>query len=156
MKLIDLGAVVRADDLYSAVFGTNGYQAPEITKDGPSVASDIYTVGRSLAVLALGMTPTLGGKPAELPADHPVLVAHESFHRLLRRATDPDPLRRFESADEMHDQLAGVLREVLATLDGEPRPAASTVFGPPRGAFAAGLLIGDPGVEGPTAEGRGG
>ena len=141
VKLIDLGAVIRADDLYSAVFGTNGYQAPEITKDGPSVQSDIHTVGRSLAVLALGLTPTRGGKPAELPADHPVLVKHESFHRLLRRATDPDPLRRFESADEMHDQVAGVLREVLATEDGQPRPGVSTVFGLPRGTFAAGLLM---------------
>ncbi|MGI5128602.1 tetratricopeptide repeat protein [Pseudonocardia sp. CA-107938] len=145
VKLIDLGAVIRADDMYSAVFGTNGYQAPEITKDGPSVQSDIHTVGRSLAVLALGMTPTRGGKPAELPADHPVLIRHESFHRLLRRATDPDPLRRFESADEMHDQLAGVLREVLSTDDGQPRPGVSTVFGLPRGTYAATLLAGEQG-----------
>jgi serine/threonine-protein kinase PknG len=84
-----------------------------------------------------------------------VLARHESFHRLLLRATDPDPLRRFESADEMGEQLGGVLREVLATdraegIDdesGEHRhgplpPAASTVFGPPRGTFAPGLLAG--------------
>ncbi|SHL29246.1 serine/threonine-protein kinase PknG [Pseudonocardia thermophila] len=146
VKLIDLGAVIRADDRRSAVFGTLGYQAPEIATHGPSVQSDIHTVGRTLAVLALGMNPTEDGRPTELPADHPVLVRHESFHRLLRRATDPDPLRRFASADEMHDQLAGVLREVLATEDGQPRPGVSTVFGPPRGTFAAGLLAGPDGL----------
>jgi serine/threonine-protein kinase PknG len=149
LKLIDLGAVIRMDDRRSALFGTVGYQAPEIVADGPSPSSDVYTVGRTLAVLALGISPTHRGSPVELPdpAGHPVLAAHESFHRLLRRATDPNPVRRFESTDEMADQLAGVLREVLALTDGEPRPAASTVFGPARGAFAPDLLI-DAGVPG--------
>ncbi|WP_252441139.1 serine/threonine-protein kinase [Pseudonocardia humida] len=150
LKLIDLGAVIRMDDQLSAVFGTVGYQAPEIATAGPSPASDIHTVGRTLAVLALGMPPTSRGAPAPLPdaAAHPVLARHESFHRLLLRATDPDPLRRFDSADEMADQLTGVLREVLAAEDGVPRPGQSTVFGPPRGTFASGLL-GEP-----TAPGR--
>ncbi len=135
--------MIRQDDERSAVFGTVGYQAPEIATEGPSAASDVYTVGRSLAVLALGMSPTRRGVPVGLPdpADHPVLAAHESFHRLLRRATDPDPMRRFDSTDEMADQLGGVLREVLAVLDGEPRPSVSTVFGPARGAFAPDLLL---------------
>jgi serine/threonine-protein kinase PknG len=162
LKLIDLGAVIRFDDLTSAVYGTVGYQAPEIGDDeapenGPSVSSDLYTVGRTLAVLALGIPPARRGVPTPLPdpAEHPVLARHESFHRLLLRATDPDPLRRFESADEMAEQLAGVLREVLATdraegvddESGDHRPgplppAVSTVFGPPRGTFAPGLLAG--------------
>ncbi|GAA5134153.1 serine/threonine-protein kinase PknG [Pseudonocardia adelaidensis] len=160
LKLIDLGAVIRFDDLTSDVFGTKGYQAPEIgaegvVDNGPSVASDVHTVGRTLAVLALGMPPTRRGVPTPIPdpGEHPVLARHESFHRLLLRATDPDPLRRFESADEMADQLGGVLREVLATdraegVDdgsgdrGPVPPAVSTVFGPPRGTFAPGLLTG--------------
>jgi serine/threonine-protein kinase PknG len=147
LKLIDLGAVIRMDDERSAVFGTIGYQAPEIATDGPSPASDVHTVARTLAVLALGIQPARRGVPVELPdpANHPVLAAHESFHRLLRRATDPDPLRRFESTDEMADQLSGVLREVLSIVDGEPRPAPSTVFGPVRGAYAPDLLIGPDG-----------
>jgi serine/threonine-protein kinase PknG len=155
LKLIDLGAVIRMDDRRSALFGTVGYQAPEIVADGPSPSSDVYTVGRTLAVLALGISPTRRGAPVDLPdpADHPVLAAHESFHRLLRRATDLDPARRFESTDEMADQLAGVLREVLALTDGEPRPAVSTVFGPARGAFAPDLLI-DAGVPGRPDPGR--
>jgi serine/threonine-protein kinase PknG len=162
LKLIDLGAVIRFDDLTSAIYGTKGYQAPEIGAEGvedngPSSSSDVHTVGRTLAVLALGIPPTRRGEPTPLPdpAEHPVLARHESFHRLLMRATDPDPLRRFESADEMAEQLGGVLREVLATDraegiedesgGGTPAPippAVSTVFGPPRGTFAPGLLAG--------------
>ncbi|WP_028924029.1 serine/threonine-protein kinase [Pseudonocardia acaciae] len=142
LKLIDLGAVIRTDDLKSPVYGTVGYQAPEIASDGPSPASDLHTVGRSLAVLALGMPPTTGGQPTPLPdpSGHPVLSEHESLDRLLRRATDPDPLRRFGSSDEMSDQLTGVLREVLAAETGQPHPGPSTLFGPMRGVFASGLL----------------
>ncbi len=140
LKLIDLGAVIRFDDEQSAIYGTVGYQAPEIATHGPSPASDIHTVGRTLAVLALGMGPVQNGKPIELPHDHPVLARHESFHRLLLRATDPDPYARFGSTDEFADQLAGVLREVLSVEDGQARPAMSTVFSAPRGTFAADLL----------------
>ncbi|WP_232664955.1 serine/threonine-protein kinase [Pseudonocardia sp. TRM90224] len=142
LKLIDLGAVIRMDDQLSAIYGTIGYQAPEIAADGPSPASDVHTVGRTLAVLALGMVPARRGRPAMLPdpAEEPILARHESFHRALLRATDPDPLCRFESTDEMAEQLAGVLREVLSTDDGKPRPAVSSVFAQPRGTFAPGLL----------------
>ena len=140
LKLIDLGAVIRFDDEDSPIYGTVGYQAPEIATHGPSPASDIHTVGRTLAVLALGIGPAHRGAPIPLPADHPVLVRYESFHRLLLRATDPDPYARFGSTDEFADQLAGVLREVLAMEDGQGRPAMSTVFSTPRGAFAADLL----------------
>ncbi|HET9254441.1 MAG TPA: serine/threonine protein kinase, partial [Pseudonocardiaceae bacterium] len=151
LTLIDLGAVIRLDDQPSAIYGTIGYQAPEIAAEGPSPSSDLYTVGRALAVLALGITPARNGVPVELPepAGHPVLATHESFDRFLRRATDLDPQRRFGSAEEMSDQLTGVLREVLAVGDGRPRPALSTVFGPPRGAFAASLLPGPSGPEHP-------
>lgn len=142
LKLIDLGAVIRMDDQLSAVYGTVGYQAPEIATLGPSPSSDIYTVGRTLAVLTLGIPPARHGTPVELPtaAEHPVLNTCESFDRLVRRATDPDPGRRFGSAEEMCEQLNGVLHEVLAIEDGRPRSAQSTLFGLPRGTFAPGLL----------------
>jgi serine/threonine-protein kinase PknG len=65
-----------------------------------------------------------------LPDGVPVLAEQESFARLLRRATNQDPDRRFGSASEMTEQLTGVLREVLAVSDGVPRPAFSTLFSP--------------------------
>ena len=43
----------RADDEDSAIFGTVGYQAPEVAELGVSVASDIYTIGRTLVVLTM-------------------------------------------------------------------------------------------------------
>jgi serine/threonine-protein kinase PknG len=148
LKLIDLGAVIQIADQRSAVYGTLGYQAPEINKAGPSAQSDVHTVGRSLAVLTLGMPPTRGGRPTPLPREHPVLAAHESFHRLLLRATDPDPPRRFSCAEEMAEQLDGVLREVLAAEEGRAVPATSTRFAQSRGSFAAGLLLGSAGSAG--------
>lgn len=141
VKLIDLGAVRRADDEESSVWGTVGYQAPEVTVEGPSVASDIYTVGRSLAVLSFPFDFTKR-HVRELPdlADVPVLADQPSFSRLLARATDADPDRRFASADEMSTQLAGVLREVMAAADGQPRPGTSTLFTPERRTFGADLV----------------
>jgi serine/threonine-protein kinase PknG len=60
----------------------------------------------------------------------PLLAGEESYHRLLRRATDPDPRRRFASASQLREQLLGVLREVLAATDGRPWPVSSSLFGP--------------------------
>src|SRR5665213_2007682 len=50
VKLIDLGGVRRMDDLKGDIYGTEGYSAPE-AGDGPTAASDLFTVGRTLAVL---------------------------------------------------------------------------------------------------------
>ena len=138
-----MGAVARIDDADAVVYGTVGYHAPEVVRAELSPASDLYTVGRTLAVLALGIEPARGGVETELPDDHPLLLRHESLHRLLLRATHPDPLYRFGSADEMAEQLDGVRREVLAVDEQRPRPAPSAVFSAPRGTFAPGLLLPD-------------
>ncbi|MDT0465549.1 serine/threonine-protein kinase [Streptomyces gibsoniae] len=132
LKLIDMGAVRRMDDDESAIYGTVGYQAPEVAEAGPSVASDLYTVARTLAVLTFdfpGYT-TVHVDSLPDPATVAVFRRYESFYRLLVRATDPDPARRFGSAQEMSEQLTGVLREVVALQTGRPRPALSTLFGP--------------------------
>jgi len=130
IKLIDMGAVRRIDDEDSPVFGTVGYQAPEIATLGPSASSDLYTVGRSLAVLTFDFPGWRGEYEHSLPdpATVPVLATHDSYLRALRRATHPDPASRFESAAEMAEQLTGVLREVLAVSDGTPRPGFSGLF----------------------------
>ncbi|HET9894295.1 MAG TPA: tetratricopeptide repeat protein [Streptosporangiaceae bacterium] len=132
LKLIDMGGVRPIDDEDSAIYGTVGYQAPEIADEGPSPSSDLYTVGRALAVLSFEFTgyQTTYRHTLPDPASVPVLAENESFLRALRRATDAKPDRRFETATEMADQLTGVLREVLAVGDGQQRPAFSTLFGP--------------------------
>ena len=129
LKLIDMGGVRRIDS-DEAIYGTVGYQAPEIEADGPSPSSDLYTVGRALAVLTFEFRGFQGTYKNSLPDGVPLLGEQESFARLLRRATHRDPDRRFGSAGEMAEQLTGVLREVLAVADGVPRPAFSTLFSP--------------------------
>ncbi|WP_407698306.1 serine/threonine-protein kinase [Streptomyces marianii] len=132
LKLIDMGAVRRMDDDESAIYGTVGYQAPEVAESGPSVASDLYTVARTLAVLTFDFQGYTNVFVDSLPDPDNIEVfrTYESFYRLLVRATDPDPARRFASAQEMADQLTGVLREVVALQTGRPRPSLSTLFGP--------------------------
>ncbi|MEF3113106.1 serine/threonine-protein kinase [Streptomyces chrestomyceticus] len=132
LKLIDMGAVRRMDDDESAIYGTIGYQAPEVAAAGPSVASDLYTVARTLAVLTFDFQGYTNVFVDSLPDPDNIEVfrTYESFYRLLVRATDPDPARRFSSAAEMAEQLTGVLREVMALRTGEQRPALSTLFGP--------------------------
>ncbi|MFI9503958.1 tetratricopeptide repeat protein [Nocardia sp. NPDC052566] len=140
LKLIDLGAVIHMADEDSPIYGTIGYQAPEIAETGPTVATEVYTVGRTLAVLLMNV-PQDGGHFGALPTPNtePLLAVHDSLHRFLRRATDADPEARFGSMEEMHDQLTGVLREVLAADDGTPRPGMSVYFGPPRAVFGVGI-----------------
>ncbi|MET9499985.1 tetratricopeptide repeat protein [Streptomyces sp. NPDC006552] len=132
LKLIDMGAVRRMDDAESAIYGTVGYQAPEVAEVGPSVASDLYTVARTLAVLTFDFQGYTNVFVDCLPDPDTIEVfrRYESFYRFLVRATDPDPARRFASAQEMTEQLTGVLREVVAVQTGRPRPALSTLFGP--------------------------
>jgi serine/threonine-protein kinase PknG len=131
LKLIDLGGVRRIEDMDSPIYGTVGYQAPEIADRGPSVSSDIYTVGRTLAVLSFPFKGFTGAYAERLPdpGDVPLLRRFESYDRLLRRATHVDPEKRFADAADMADQLTGVLREVLSAEDGRPRPGPSSLFG---------------------------
>jgi serine/threonine-protein kinase PknG len=154
LKLIDMGGVRRIDDSEGAIYGTVGYQAPEIADDGPTPSSDLYTVGRALAVL----TFEFGGYQSTFqyslpdPAAVPLLAEQESFLRALRRATHRDPSRRFGSASEMAEQLTGVLREVLAVGDRQQRPAFSTLFSPELQAIGVPVIVTDgSGVPGSTA-----
>lgn len=138
LKLIDLGAVRHVEDEDSAGFKTDGYCAPELETEGASVESDLFTVARTLAVLTFNFDYQHAYKYTLPPAtDVPLLAQFPSFRRLLERATAADPNERFGSASEMAEQVTGVLREVVAAEDGQPRPALSTVFSGERAAFGA-------------------
>ncbi|CUU57129.1 serine/threonine-protein kinase PknG [Parafrankia irregularis] len=129
ITLIDLGGARRADDLVSPYLSTPGFRAPEIDdahasggtgsapRAYPSVASDIYAVGRTLAVLLLGTGWGLTGEHRHsLPArdEHQVFRDHESLHRLLLRATEQDPAARFTDIAELEHEVLGVTHEILA------------------------------------------
>lgn len=130
VKLIDLGGVRRIDDPESDIYGTVGYSAPEAGL-GPTPAGDLFTVGRTLAVLLANIPGFADQHRYTLPAkaDVPLFAEHESVYRFLLKATAQEPRRRFLSAEEMAEQMAGVLRETLAH-EGEPvRAVPSTLFG---------------------------
>ncbi|RZU19382.1 serine/threonine-protein kinase PknG [Kribbella rubisoli] len=136
VKLIDLGGVRRIDDLDSAIYGTVGFQAPEVAEVGPSVASDIFTLGRTLCVLAMEFRGYQGRYVDSLPpvAEVPLFQKYDSVYRLLAKACAKDPADRFQSADEFRVQLLGVLREVVADKQGTKaaqHSASSLLFGTP-------------------------
>ena len=131
VKLIDLGGVRRIDDQESAIYGTVGYQAPEVAQVGPSVASDIYTIGRTLLVLMMEFRGYQTKYVASLPpVDETALFQdHDSLYRLIAKACAPDPADRFGSVDELRVQMLGVLREVVAeTTPGTAITSASSVL----------------------------
>ena len=159
LKLIDLGAVIRIDDAdaapSSARSATRRRRSPT---DGPSVA--LGHLHRRPHARRAGARHRRRPAAACRPSC-PTRRTTRCWPRTSRStgccAGPPTPTRcaASSSADEMADQLGGVLREVLAVADGEPRPGASTVFGPPRGAFAPDLLLGAD-RPGPARSGAGG
>ncbi|MCA0252182.1 MAG: serine/threonine-protein kinase PknG [Actinobacteria bacterium] len=135
LKLIDLGGVRHAGDDDSAIYGTVGFQAPEVATAGPSVASDIFTIGRTLMVLCADVPGYQTSYEFTIPPvdEIPVFAEHDAAYRLLLKCCARDPNDRFASADELRTQLIGVLREVVAarTQGVATTAAASALFDPP-------------------------
>lgn len=136
VKLIDVGAVTGIG-AYGHIYGTPGFQAPEVGRTGPTVASDIYTVGRTLASLITDLPATNGVYDPGLPTpmEEPMFRRYLSLYRLLLRACNEDPDARFSSADDMAIQLTGVLREILAVRDGVQYPHIGSLFSPQRSTY---------------------
>lgn len=135
LKLIDLGGVRHLADDESPIYGTLGFQAPEVATSGASVASDLYTVGRTLLVLCADVPGYQTEYEHTLPPPEqiPAIVEHDALYRLLQRCCATDPNDRFGSANELRDQMLGVLRQVVAQQRGTPAVTAvgSELFEPP-------------------------
>lgn len=127
VKLIDMGGVRRVDDTDGDIYGTKGYTAPEANLT-PSFTSDLYTVARTLAILLMDFK-FQGQYEYTLPTpqEQPLFEQYDSLYRFLLKATRTDPDDRFQSADEMGEQLLGVLREIVA-VSGVVRPTESAYF----------------------------
>ena len=64
------------------------------------------------------------------PNDVPIFAEHDSLYRWLLKGTAPQPEDRFQTAEEMRDQLLGVLSEVTAAThrgSGHPQHAVASV-----------------------------
>jgi serine/threonine-protein kinase PknG len=92
VKLIDLGGVRRIDDLDGDIYGTVGYSAPE-AGEGPTVVSDLFTIGRTLAVLLTNIRGFSKEHKYTLPSpqDEPLFAEQESLYRFLLKATAENP-----------------------------------------------------------------
>src|SRR5262249_19069355 len=114
--------------------GTIGYQAPEVAQTGPTVASDLYTVARTLAVLVFEFRgfqdPRRYRDTLPSASEVEVFARYPALYRFLAKGTREDPGRRFQSAGEMEEQLTGVLRQVIGIDGGESSPAPSRLFTP--------------------------
>ncbi len=80
VKLIDMGAVRRVDDPHGDIYGTTGYKAPE-ADDNPLPVSDLYTIGRTLAVLLMDFDNTGRWKQALPPPDELLHIVPEAALR---------------------------------------------------------------------------
>src|SRR5262249_51129248 len=101
-----------------------------IAETGPTVASDLYTVARTLSVLAIDFKGYQSTFKVTLPPPElvPLFGRYDSLYRFLLKGTAANPDDRFQSAEEMADQLFGVLREVVADSTGVPSSAPSKLF----------------------------
>jgi serine/threonine-protein kinase PknG len=138
IKLIDLGGARRIDDPDGDIYGTIGYAAPE-AGEGPTIVSDLFTIGRTLAVLVTNISGFSTEHQYTLPSaqSDTVFAKQESLYRFLLKATATAADDRFQTAEEMAEQLLGVLREVVAAETNIPRPANSSLFDGDRLAIAA-------------------
>jgi len=135
VKLIDMGGVRRIDDDDSPIFGTVGFQAPEVPTQGCSIVSDIFTIGRTLLVCCAEVKGYQTTYATALPPvdEVPVFARYDSVYRLIAKTCAPNPSDRFSSADELRHQMLGVLREVVnsAHATAATSSVASDLFDPP-------------------------
>jgi eukaryotic-like serine/threonine-protein kinase len=120
--LMDFGAgEVRAGRTTAGVItGTPLYLAPEIFSGAPAtIASDIYSIGVLLFHLVTSMYPVEGRSLEEVAAAHARNTRRSladvrqdlppGFVRIVERALEEDPARRYRSSDDMREDLTLVL-----------------------------------------------
>ncbi len=118
VKLIDLGTVIKYVPRPESVYGTHGFYAPEAVKH-PSPETDLYSICRTLAYLVTQMdltNPIFGMPPAE---SYRVFHDYPALYRLLVKGTHKNPAQRFHSAEELAEQLTGVLHLSVGSKPGE-------------------------------------
>jgi tetratricopeptide (TPR) repeat protein/TolB-like protein len=120
--LMDFGAGRDlADNSSSDLTGTPLYLAPEILEGEPATPkSDVYSLGVLLYHLLTGSYPVRARTLRQVRAAHQQRQRFglhaarpdvpSAVQRIIDRATDPDPARRFESAAAMAGELGTVAR----------------------------------------------
>lgn len=108
-----------SDDATSDLAGTPLYLAPEVLQEQPAtVRSDLYSLGVLLYHLVTGSYPVHAAKVGEIRRVHesgertPVQTARHDvpskLARIIDRAVDPQPERRYQSAEGLRGDLAAL------------------------------------------------
>lgn len=119
----------------SRLVGTPLYLAPEIFRgQKASVQSDLYSLGVLLFYLTTGKYPVVATSMEHLAAAHARRERQslrdlrpdvpEPFVRVVERALDSDPTRRFQSAGEFESALRESLDAAAERSVGQQRPAS--------------------------------
>jgi serine/threonine protein kinase/tetratricopeptide (TPR) repeat protein len=138
----------------SRLVGTPLYLAPEIFRgQKASVQSDVYSVGVLLYYLVTGAFPVAAATMEQLERAHanhhrrPLRDLRpdvpEGFVRVVERALDSDPLRRYRSVGELEHGLRESLEKPVAVAESGPAVTsrAPRRFGPAFLAAAAALAL---------------
>jgi serine/threonine-protein kinase PknG len=126
VRLIDLGAVRAIKDRKSPTWGAKLFRVEdtEISDNGLTVQSDLYSVGTTLRSLSDGGTDD----PRLTVGTTPIAAGIDSFEKVLDRATSADWNTRFGSAADMAGQLVGALRQIKSLRGETVPPEPSRLF----------------------------
>jgi serine/threonine-protein kinase PknG len=120
VRLIDFGAVWKLGRPGPVTSYTAAYAPPRKDREhkAPTAGFDLFCLGMTLKVLCRRHLHDLG------------TPGIRALDRLLNRATDKEPERRFTSARQFAEQLSGVIRQVVAAAPVPRRISRpSAVFG---------------------------
>ena len=120
LRLADFGiAKVVRPGFRGSGSGTLGYMAPEQAMGHPSFRADVFSLGLVLWELWTGALPEYPFRWPYPGHDRLRRRVPAEFVEFLRRATDPDPKRRFRDAGSMEKAFARIEPRVLRKLRGE-------------------------------------
>ncbi len=97
---------------HTITVGTVHYMAPEIGAGRYDRSIDIYALGVLLYEMLTGQVPFLGSSPAEILMKHMTAAPdltniEEPFARVIKRALAKDPAERYQSVQEMVEDVFG-------------------------------------------------
>jgi TM2 domain-containing membrane protein YozV len=97
---------------HTITVGTVHYMAPEIGAGRYDRSVDIYALGILLYEMLTGQVPFLGSSPAEILMKHMTAAPdlsniEEPFARVIRRALAKDPAERYQTVQEMVEDVFG-------------------------------------------------
>lgn len=146
VKLLDFGIaktykVQNVGDTHN--LGTRGYAAPEqfdVSKQSDK-RTDIFSLGVTLRALLMGKTPYDSEFYDDIRKQNPVVT--DGLVKVIAKATDPNPEKRFQTAAEFkhallhyHDKDAAVIRMKKRKLNSFRGLMASSIS-----LFLAGLIL---------------